>query len=200
MAIGRTTDRSASAELLRRHPGHKRRGNCDRRSGGDTAHGRFVVGPFRRINGRAVAGEIGGCTPRHIQGRTESSCPITERYSKESCANLVPLHPQRLIGPPGISRPRPPCSRNDSAGAGSAASGHHPAKRTRFDPTADRRAAGDLTALREPLGRTLCAAPAAGVDRSCRARAQAVAAAGRGAASAGASGGVAARWSVVLGT
>src|SRR6202048_2194308 len=49
-----------------------------------------------------------------------------------------------------------------------------------------------LTALREPLGRALCAAPAAGVERSCRARAQAVVAAGSGAAGAGASGDAAA--------
>src|SRR5580693_127057 len=46
--------------------------------------------------------------------------------------------------------------------------------------------------IAEQLGRALCAAPAAGVERSCRARAQAVAAAGRGAASAGASGDAAA--------
>ena len=45
---------------------------------------------------------------------------------------------------------------------------------------------------REPLGRALCAAPVGGVERSCRARAQAVAAAGRGAASTGASGDAAA--------
>src|SRR5580700_114833 len=64
--------------------------------------------------------------------------------------------------------------------------------RARSDPTAHRRAAGDLTALREPLGRALCAAPAAGVERSCRARAQAVVAAGSGAAGAGASGDAAA--------
>ena len=39
-----------------------------------------------------------------------------------------------------------------------------------------------------PLGRALCAAPAGRVERSCRARAQAVAAAGSGAAGGGASG------------
>src|SRR5580704_9903080 len=95
-------------------------------------------------------------------------------------------------------RTEPPRSRDDSAGAGSAASRDHPAKRTRSDPTAHRRADRDITALREPLGGALCAAPAGRVERSRRARAQAVAAAGRGAASAGAGGDAAAhlgRWS-----
>src|ERR1700746_1164058 len=59
---------------------------------------------------------------------------------------------------------------------------------------AHRRAAGDLTRRGEPLGRALCAAPAGRVERSCRARAQAVAAAGGGAAGGGAGGGGAAPW------
>src|SRR5205814_6902578 len=62
----------------------------------------------------------------------------------------------------------------------------------RADPTAHRRTAGDLTRRREPLGRALCAAPAGRVDRSCRARAQAVAGAGSGAAGGGAGGDAAA--------
>src|SRR3984957_17547468 len=74
----------------------------------------------------------------------------------------------------------PPGSRNDRAGAGSAASRDHRAQRARSDPTAHRRATGDLTALRESLGRTLRAAPAGGVERSRRTRAHTVAAAGRG--------------------
>src|ERR1700730_6493180 len=89
-------------------------------------------------------------------------------------------------------RTDPPRSRDDSAGAGSAASRDHPAKRARSDPTAHRRADRDITAFGEPLGGSLCAAPVGGVDRSCRARAQAVAAPGHGAASARASGDAAA--------
>jgi hypothetical protein len=51
----------------------------------------------------------------------------------------------------------------------------------RSDPTAYRRAAGDLAPGSEPLGRALCAAAAGRVARSRRARAQAVAAADGGA-------------------
>ena len=58
---------------------------------------------------------------------------------------------------------------------------------------AHRRAAGDLTRRGEPLGRALCAAPAGRVERSSRARAQAMAAAGGGAAGGGAGGDAAAR-------
>ena len=57
---------------------------------------------------------------------------------------------------------------------------------------AHRRATGDLAACGEPLGGTFCAAPAGGVERSWRARAQAVVAASSGAAGAPASGDAAA--------